>query len=77
MKLVAGAPAIPEAQLVYSKEKDTWGVAVRDTQFVCQLPKQYAGPGLELAMTDNGLIAIHPDWPPLVIDPSTGNVRPL
>lgn len=73
-----GAPPIPKAQLVYSNEKTRWGVAVQGMRYVCDLPRCYAGPGLELAVLEGGtIIAVHPDHPPLVIDPSHGTTRPL
>ena len=72
-----GAPDIPQAQLVYSIEKSRWGVAIKGGKYICQLPREYAGMGLELAMTGEGIIVIHPDHPPLLINPNNGTTRPL
>lgn len=76
--MTLGAPAIPDAQLVYNHPTQTMGVAIRGAKFICALPKGYGGPGLELAMIPgNRLIAICPDKPALLIDPQTGTTRRL
>jgi hypothetical protein len=76
--MTMGAPALPDAQLVYNHEKGTVGVAVRKAKFICDLPQGYTGKGLELAVIEgNRLIAIHPDHPPLLINPADGTTRRL
>ena len=76
--LTMGAPPVPDAQLVYNHEKGTVGVAVRKAKFICNLPKGYEGKGLELAvMPGNRIIAIHPNHPPLLINPEDGTTRKL
>lgn len=71
----APAPAIPDAQLVYSPAGKV-GVAVRGAQFVCPLPPGYAN--VELALIDGGrLIVVCPTMPPLLINPQTGSAVPL
>jgi hypothetical protein len=74
----AGAPPIPDAQLVYNAATQTTGVAIRGARRICPLPKGYGGPGCELAMIhDNVLIVIQPGLSPLSIDPETGKTRRL
>lgn len=76
--LTVGAPPIPDAQLVYSQASGRMGVAVRGARRVCELPKGYAGPALELAVIEGErLIVIHPNHPPLLIDPTSGTTRRL
>jgi hypothetical protein len=71
----AGAPALPDAQLVYSPAGKL-GVAVKGARFVCELPAGYSN--VELALIDgNRMIVTCPTAPPLLIDPHTGAVRPL
>lgn len=73
-----GAPDLPQACLVVNNETRKFAVAVRGGKFVCPLPAGYAGPGLELAVINGGqIIAVHPDHPPLVIDPEHGTTRLL
>lgn len=75
--LIQGAPPIPEAQLIFSANTNSFGVAVRGGKFVCPLPKGY-GAGLELAVIDGErIIAIQPDKPTLLIEPKTGTTRRL
>ncbi|MGH7195009.1 MAG: hypothetical protein ACREJM_15965 [Candidatus Saccharimonadales bacterium] len=76
--MTQGAPAIPDAQLVFNEATQTVGVAVRGARLICQLPKGYGGPGLELAlMPGDRLIAVQPGMSPLLIDPQTGTTRRL
>jgi hypothetical protein len=73
-----GPPPIPDAQIVVNMAKGTTGVAVKGARYVCQLPKGYAGPALELAAIEgNRFIVTHPNHVPLLIDPQTGATRPL
>ena len=77
-KFTMGAPELPEAQIVTNLAKGTFGVAVKGSAFVCELPKGYAGPALELALIDDGrLICTHPNHPPLVINPQNGTTHQL
>lgn len=79
MKAVtAGAPPLPQAELVYCGASNLMGVAVKGFPFVCQLPKGYSGPGMELAAIEGDrLIVTHPNHPPLLICPQTGTTRRL
>ena len=73
-----GAPEIPDAQVVMNLAKGTFGVAVKGARFVCELPKGYSDKGLELAVIPDGrLIAMHPNHPPLVINPDNGTTHQL
>lgn len=75
--LIQGPPKIPGAQLVYSPAGPI-GVAVEGAKFVCPLPANYRGAGIELALIDRGrLVVRHPELPPLLIDPQRGTTRPL
>lgn len=72
-----GAPALPDAQLVFNQAKGTFGVAVRGARFVCELPKGYAK-GVELAViAGERLIATCPGQKPLLIDGQRGTALPL
>lgn len=74
-KLKFGAPEIPGAQLVFSIEKGTFGVAVQGFHRVVQLPKGYAGQGLELEyLGEHTFLVLHPTRPTLILEPP-GSVR--
>lgn len=76
--MIMGAPPLPEAQLVYNHGANTVGVAVRNGKFICQLPKGYESEGLSLAvMPGERIVAVHPNHPPLLVDPNTGKTRRL
>ncbi|AIY40173.1 hypothetical protein LT85_1015 [Collimonas arenae] len=73
-----GPPPVPDAQLVYSPASNKVGVAIRGAQRICELPKEYTGTGMELALIPgNRLIVTHPNHSPLLIDPQTGTTRKL
>ncbi len=75
-KMIIGAPPLPQAQLVFNQATQRMGVAVRGAKYVCTLPKEYAGPELSLAVIDGErIIALHPNHPPLLIQPETGTTR--
>lgn len=75
-KFQVGAPEMPDAQIVFSTSKGTFGVAVKGARFVCDLPRGYERQGLEIGLIDGGLFVVtFPGKPALVIDPHAGTVR--
>jgi len=76
--MIMGAPPLPQAQLVYDHGSNTVGVAIRGAKLICKLPKGYEGPVLSLAvLPGERIVALHPNHPPLLLEPVTGTTRRL